>query len=405
MNLRTILSHVIVPIIVLAIGVAGMRGLIAAKKDPPRREAVKVAPLVEVIRAAPASGQRAVVQGMGTVKPARVMALTPEVSGRVIDHHAALQPGGRVSAGDVVVQLDPRDYKLAVTRETAMVTRAKAEVALENGRKAIAQQEWAAMEKQLGAAASSTGRALALRTPQGKAVAANVTAAKAALSGARLALERTSIVAPFDAFVQTENVEVGQWVGPGTPLASLVGTEHFWVEVSVPVAQLDWLGMEPGSESLPKARIVQRLGGAETIERAGRVLRVLDQLDPLGRMASLLVEVDDPLGLATTGGARTPLRIGAYVEVTIEGKVFNDGTIIPRDAVRDGGTLWVVSQDDTLDIRQVDMRWKERDRVIVGTGLAEGEQVIISAMAAASSGMGVRVAEDVTAKAPAGGQP
>ena len=93
------------------------------------------------------------------------------------------------------------------------------------------------------------------------------------------------------------------------------------------------------------------------------------------------------------------------MEVTIEGKVFDDGTIIPRDAVRDGGTLWVVSQDDTLDIRQVDMRWKERDRVIVGTGLAEGEQVIISAMAAASSGMGVRVAEDVTAKAPAGGQP
>ena len=404
MNLRTILSHVIFPILVLIVGVAGMRGLIAAKKDPPRRESVKVAPLVEVVRAAPASGQRAIVRGMGTVQPARVMALTPEVSGRVIEQHASLEPGGRVQAGDVVVQLDPRDYKLAITRESAMVTRAKAEVDLENGRKAVAEQEWSAMEKQLGKAVSSAGRDLALRGPQRKAVAANVTAARAALSRARLALERTSIVAPFDAFVQTENVEVGQWVGPGTPLASLVGTEHFWVEVSVPVAQLAWLGLDPTSETRPKAKIVQRLGGESTIERSGRVVRALDQLDPLGRMARLLVEVDDPLGLAEGAGGN-PIRIGAYVEVAIEGKVFNEGTTIPRDAVRDGGKLWVVSQDSTLDVRPVEIQWKERDRVVVGTGLVEGDQVVISAMTAPSDGMAVRVAEDVTAEAKPGGQP
>ncbi len=406
MNLRTILSHVIFPVVVLIIGVVGMRGLIAAKKDPPRRESVKVAPLVEVVRAAPASGQRAIVRGMGTVQPAKVMALTPEVSGRVTEHHAALEPGGRIQTGDVVVQLDPRDYKLAVTRESAMVTRAKAEVDLENGRKAVAEQEWSAMEKQLGRAVSSAGRDLALRGPQGKAVAANVTAARAALSRARLALERTSIVAPFDAFVQTENVEVGQWVGPGTPLASLVGTEHFWVEVSVPVAQLAWLGLDPTSETRPKATIVQRLGGESTIERSGRVVRALDQLDPLGRMARLLVEVDDPLGLAEdTGAGRHPLRIGAYVEVAIEGQVFDKGTTIPRNAVRDGGNLWVVSQDSTLDVRPVEIRWKERDRVVIGTGLVEGDQVVISAMTAPSDGMAVRVAEDATAEAKPGGQP
>jgi len=380
--------------------------LIAAKPEPPRKESIKVAPLVEVVRAAPASGERAVVRGMGTVQPARIMVLTPEVGGRVTEHHAALEPGGRLNTGDVVVQLDDRDYKLAVTRESAMVTRAKAEAALESGRKAIAEQEWRAMEKQLGAAASVDGRELALRAPQGKAVAANVTAARAALSKAKLALARTSIIAPFDSFVQTESVEVGQWVGPGTPLASLVGTEHFWVEVSVPVAQLSWLGMDAAAELQPKAQVVQRLGGDETIERSGRVVRVLDQLDPLGRMARLLIEVDDPLGLAEGAGAgKNPLRIGAYVEVSIDGQVFEKGTTLPRDAVRDGGKLWVVSQDSTLDIRPVEIRWKERDRVIIGTGLAAGEQVVISAMSAASAGMAVRIAEDATAEASNGGQP
>ena len=99
--------------------------------------------------------------------------------------------------------------------------------------------------------------------------------------------------------------------------------------------------------------------------------------------------------------AQEPGRDG----VAIEGKVFNEGTTIPRDAVRDGGKLWVVSQDSTLDVRPVEIQWKERDRVVVGTGLVEGDQVVISAMTAPSDGMAVRVAEDVTAEAKPGGQP
>lgn len=406
MNLRTIISHVVLPLVVVIVGVAGMRMLVAAKPEPPRKEAPRVAPLVEVVGAAPASGQRAVVRGMGTVQPARIMVLTPEVSGRVTEHHAALEPGGRLHAGDIAVQIDDRDYRLAVKREGAMVTRAQAEVALESGRQAIAQQEWSAMEKQLGPSATGSGRQLALRAPQGKAVAANVTAARAALSKARLALDRTAIQAPFDAFVQTESVEVGQWVGPGTPLATLVGTEHFWVEVSVPVGQLSWLGMGAGSDNQPKAHVAQRLGGEASIERTGRVVRVLDQLDPLGRMARLLIEVDDPLGLSQSDGrSQSPLRVGAYVEVSIEGKPFDSGSTIPRDAVRDGGKLWVVSEAGTLDIREIEVLWKERDRVVVGQGLRVGEQVIVSAMGSATTGMSVRLAEDATAKATSGEKP
>ena len=58
----------------------------------------------------------------------------------------------------------------------------------------------------------------------------------------------------------------------------------------------------------------------------------------------------------------------------------------------------MVSTDSTLDVRTADIRWKERDRVVVGAGLAAGEQVIISAMSSASDGMAVRVAEDATAE-------
>jgi RND family efflux transporter MFP subunit len=390
--------QVLLPLAVLAVGVIGMKALIAAKPEPPRREVRNLAPLVEVVEVESAAGKEAVVRGMGTVKAARTLTLTPEVSGRVVTQHPALEPGGRLEAGALVVQLDDRDYRLAVTRENAFVTRAKAEVALEAGRKTIAEREWEVMAAQFGNTVDAKGRELALRTPQGKAAQANVTAARSALQRARLSLERTEIRAPFDAFVQSESVEVGQWVGPGAKLATLVGTEHFWVEVSVPVDQLAWLGLDRGDGALPVATVTQRMGSENTVEHRGRVLRVLDQLDPLGRMARLLVEVDDPLGIAVAKGERhTPLRLGAYVEVAIQGRSFDRGVTVPRDALRESGKLWVASSDGKLEIRTAAIGWRERDRVLVTSGVEVGERVIVTALSTVTHGMEIRIAGETTA--------
>ena len=378
MNFRTLGLHVVLPLVVLAGGIMGMKMLIAAKPEASRRVPKTVAPLVEVVEAESAAGKGAVVRGMGTVKPARTLVLTPEVSGRVVSQHAALEPGGRLREGEVAVQVDDRDYKLAVTREHAMVTRAKAEVALETGRRAIAEREWAVMEQQLGTPANAEGKELALRAPQSKAAQASVTAARSALQRARLSLERTEIRAPFDAFVQSESVEVGQWVGPGTPLATLVGTEHFWVEVSVPVDQLAWIGVDSRAPAQPTATVSQRIGSAGPVEHRGRVLRVLDQLDPLGRMARLLIEVDDPLAISSEGdGPKTPLRIGSYVEVKVQGRAFDQGVTVPREALRGESRLWVATDTGTLEIREVTIQWRERERVLVTSGVKAGERVVV----------------------------
>jgi RND family efflux transporter MFP subunit len=408
MNVRTLCLQVLLPLAVLAVGILGMKALIDAKPAPPRREVRNLAPLVEVVAVESATGKGAVVRGMGTVKPARTLTLTPEVSGRVVAHHPSLEPGGRFETGALVVQLDDRDYKLAVTREGAMVTRAKAEVALETGRKTIAEREWEVMAAQLGKTADSKGRELALRSPQGKAARANVTAARSSLQRARLSLERTEIRAPFDAFVQDESVEVGQWVGPGAKLATLVGTEHFWVEVSVPVDQLAWLGLghHDGDGALPTATVTQRIGSEGSAEHQGRVLRVLNQLDPLGRMARLLIEVDDPLGITTgRGEGRTPLRLGAYVEVAVQGRSFDGGVTVPRDALRESGKLWVVSSEGKIEIRTAAIGWRERDRVLVTSGVKAGERVIITALSTVTDGMEVRIAGESTADAKAEAKP
>ena len=70
---------------------------------------------------------------------------------------------------------------------------------------------------------------------------ADVTAARAALEKSRLDLSRTTLTAPFDCVVTSENVDLGALVTPQTQLATLVGTDEYWVRVTIPVSQLRWI--------------------------------------------------------------------------------------------------------------------------------------------------------------------
>ena len=77
---------------------------------------------------------------------------------------------------------------------------------------------------------------------------------RAARDQAAATLEKTIVRAPFDAIVQSENVDIGQLVGPSGPVATLIGTETFWVRVSIPIEQLAWLRFPEGeAEGSPPA--------------------------------------------------------------------------------------------------------------------------------------------------------
>jgi hypothetical protein len=135
----------------------------------------------------------------------------------------------------------------------------------------------------------------------------------------------------------------------------------------------------------------------------GTVLRVLGDLDPIGAQARVLVEIPDPLGLAS--GAR-PLLLNAFVEVTFEGGAAEPAadalvavTRIPRKALREGDKVWVLAPDDTLTIRAVEVVLREAGHVLVGEGLKAGERVIVSRLAAPLPGMQLRLPAPSDARA------
>ncbi len=392
-------ARILLPVLVLAGGGAGAAALLAGREAPPRKARPPVVTPVEVTDAPPADGP-VVVRAQGTLVPAREVALQAEIAGRVTHVSAALAPGGRVEGGAELMRIDERDYRLAIEQRRAEVEKARYELDMEQGRKSVAQREW----KLLGddAPHDAKGKSLALREPQVRNARAGVKAAESGLEQARIALERTRLRAPFNAVVRTEGVEVGQVVRPGQTVASLVGTDQWWVQVSLPADELGWLEV-PGA----RATVLQDLGGGRTASRTGRVVRLMSDVDPVGLMARLLVEVDDPLGLRNP--QLTPLLLGSVVDVTLEGREIADVREIPRRALRGGDAVWMARDvrldgaepalrasfpgrdvGQVLEVRSVRVVRRERERVLVrAEDLPVDARVIVSRLAAPVPGIAV----------------
>jgi hypothetical protein len=179
-------------------------------------------------------------------------------------------------------------------------------------------------------------------------------------------------------------VAPGSQIGTQEALAELVGTDRFWVAVSLPVDRLDWIRIpRTNSDKGAKARVHFAAGHRVAAE----VVRLRGDLTSEGRMARVLVEVRDPLGLEAANGNRAPLLIGEFVRVEIEGRQLKDVVTLPRTAVHDGNTVWLATPEGALSIRTVTPVWRDAEQVVVEEGLAPGDRLITTALPAPVEGM------------------
>jgi len=380
----------LLPLVILAVGVLGAWWLIANRPRAQRERLEPIPPLVQVVEAARTSEPITVV-AMGTVVPAKRVVLQPEVSGRIVAQSPQLQPGGLFKTGDVILRIDPRDYETAVKQQEAAVERARLEVEIEKGRQVIAEREWKLLEEDISLDGASQN--LALRRPQQKNARVALEAAESMLEQAKLQLKRTTVYAPFNAVVQEEFVDEGQLVNPQTQLATLIGTDGFWVQVSVPVDRLQWMAFSnAGKDEAFNVRVVQEVSADTRIELPGRLVRLLGDLDPVGRMARVLVEIEDPLGLKDkTNPERVPLMLGAYVRVEIEGRRAEEVFRVPRTAIREGDQVWIANEEDRLEVRPVEVFWRSKDTVLIRHGLREGDRVVTNSIPLPIPNMKLRV--------------
>lgn len=377
--------RVILPLLILAGGIAGATYIKNTAPKAPRKPPEKQAPLVRVIDVRP-SREPVILPVMGTVIPAREISLEARVAGEVVFAAPNFVEGGHFREGDVILRLDAADYKLAVARKESAVVDARYRLRVEEGRQAVARREWEILNQ--GRPADRLSEELALRKPHLEKAKADLAAAEAELAQARLDLDRTVVRAPFNAVVRTRNVAIGSQVSAQEELAKLVGTDAYWVQVSVPVDRLKWIDFPRKDKERGSPARVSYSGG---YEREARILRLLSDLDSEGRLARVLLVVDDPLDLEGGGPHQPPLLIGEYVRAEIVGKDLADVVRIPRSALRDGDQVWLVGDDGLLEFRRVETVWRDAEFVLIDGNLGGGGRLIVSDLASAVPGMAVRV--------------
>jgi len=353
---------------------------------------IETAILVDVVTAEKGTFAPTIV-ATGTVQPVEDVVLSPLVPGQIIRRDPAFTPGGFVKKGEVLLQIDPADYQNTLELRKSELLQSETTLATEMGRQQIAEQDLQLINNDSlfgDNPLSDNETQLVLRKPQLNAVKATIEAARASVNQAELNLERTTIRAPFDAHILSQNVTVGSQVAQGDNLGRIVGTDSYWVTATVPVSRLQWLKFpESNSEKGSLVHIENPSAWTTGASRTGYLDRQIGALDAQTRLARVLVRVEDPLATSKALEGAPKLMIGTFVEVNIEADSIPNVVRMDRNLVRSNQTAWVM-KDELLEIRELDIILTDNEYVYVQSGLEEGEKIVTTNLSTVTNGIELR---------------
>ncbi len=389
---------VILPFGILIVGALIALVMVKSRAPVSTRTVVEYAPLVRVVEAQPGDLQLEV-HTQGTVRARTETRFVAQVAGTIISVSRSFASGGFFEEGDVLVEIDASDYRVAVATAEVSVAQARVRLETEEAQAEVAREEWA----ELGTGGESP---LATRELQLQEARAALNAAEAMLGKARRDLERTKVRAPFAGRIRAKLADLGEYVAPGVPVADVYSVDFAEVRLPIPDAELAFLDLpvdyrgaaaeEPG----PEVVLYTDFAGQRHSWK-GRVVRVEGEIDRVSRMVHVVAQVADPYG-KQDGEDGLPLAVGMFVEARIAGRIVSDAIKVPRTALR-GSRVLIVDEESKLRFRDVDVLRLDRGYAVILGGVTRGDRVCVSTLEAVSDGMKVRTLEAKDETATSGG--
>ncbi len=352
--------------------------------------------------------------GYGTARPILEADISAEVTGRIIKVRDGLRAGVWVRKGEILCRLDPKEYGEELKRREGMkeqrladVNRIQVELEHANANLKVAEEdillakaERSRIEKLVesgDASKSEMNRALLnlqtytknhiqaqrqqeLLGPARQQLMAQLKVDEAEIEKARLNVQRTEIVAPFDAQVRVIDCEVGEVVGRNQILMSLVSLQEIEVPVELPGSRVN--DVPPGSKA------VLEVEGSLSSKWEGTVERVSPVIDEMNRTFSAYVRVDNAKYDAL-------LRPGTFLTSRIEGPVYEDVLVVPRGAFV-GDSIYIL-KDGKAQRRTPEVLRTFSDLRILGEGVEPGELVILTNLDQIYEGSAVQTLDELPA--------
>lgn len=358
-------------IFAFAIGGAIMLGKM--KPPPEKKEIAEVDILIETMRVV-AETVSLTVQSQGTVRPRTETILGSEVAGAIISVSPKFIAGGVFEKGEVLMRIDPTNYRVDVDQAEALLEQRQIEF---DGAAKLRTQGYRAESEYASAAAA-------------------LASARAAIVRARRNLERTYISLPYAGMVRSKDADLGQFVGIGSRLGVTFATDY--AEIRLPLTDRDLAFID-----LPSAADVSATGSANgprvtlAAERRGnmaywqgRIVRSEGVVDEKTRVTYAVAQIEDPYRLHAGQDAGAVLPMGTFVAATIDGKTVQDVVRLPRSVLRGNGQIVVVDDNNLLQIRSVEVLRTDKKYAYILSGITEGERISLTSIENPINGMKVR---------------
>ncbi|GAB4226237.1 MAG: efflux RND transporter periplasmic adaptor subunit [Methyloligellaceae bacterium] len=410
----TLSAKVLLPVVVLLLAVASYAGLKATRPEVPQRP---VREPVWPVQTMPAqvSDHQPTIRLYGRTLAGRSVDLRALVSGEVIEKGPNLQAGSQVARDEVLLKIDPFQYRGALLEAEAALAEARArqreiEAEIESERDAILRAreqlriarrdleralplaERGAVSRKLvddrRLAVSEREQALEARTNNMAVLNARLeqqtaTIAKLAWK-VRLAkrnLEDTVLKAPFDAYVSVVNADVGRLVSVNDSVATLL--DRNWIEVRFTLSNAQYGRIMAAGDSVTGREVEVRWQlGERTVKYRARVERVAAEINAESGGVDIYARILDP-------GAPIAIRPGAFVEVLLTDRRYSDVVRLPHTALYNGDTVFAV-KDGTLVPRKVDLVGAVGTDILVRGAISPGEPIMITRLSKAEAGLRVR---------------
>jgi membrane fusion protein, multidrug efflux system len=373
------LHHRSDPLARLALGVALAASVMvtACSKPEPPQEPVRSVKVLTVGVGTLQSGH----EFAGEVRPRMESRLGFRVAGKIMRRQAEL--GQRVKAGQVLAQLDPRDFQLA-----ADAARAQVDAATTNRDLAAADDErYAALKDQN----FISGAELERRETTLKAAQAQLDQAKAQLAAQGNQAGYANLLADVSGVITAVEAEPGQVVTAGMPIVRIAQDGPRDVVFSVPEDKV--AAIRPGSDV--SVRI-----WADSSSLAGKVREIAASADPVTRTFSVKVSLD--------AAATPPLGATVYVWPQALSRAGVPVIKLPTSALRkegQGTAVWVLDKSTmTLKSQPVQVATADGNEAVISAGLQPGMLVVSAGVHVLSSGQKVALYQEKTAQSTASAQ-
>lgn len=372
------LTRILLPILVLGAGVAA--GAVVYTSKPPIEETPpEIKPRAVNTIAVEASSVSVYVESQGTVEARQIVSIIPQVSGQITRVSDKFVNGGVFEEGELLLQIDPRDYEVAVTSAEAVVADAHQQLETVKAQAEQAVSEWTLLDR-------GTPTALALRKPQLEGAEARLKSAEAELQKAQLMLERTRLVAPFTGIITGKLVDRGQYVTAGTQLAELSSSGIMEIRLSLPEREIGKIDLEKLENTGLRVNL-EAVSGEFGKVWHGQVVRTEGKIDPKTRNTVAVARLSGPDLIADDGHTR--ITIGQFVRARIEGRDFSKVFELPRVALHNGDSVYVVDHENRLRERKVTVLNASDESILVAEGISDGDVITVSPMTSGVEGIQV----------------